>query len=117
MDHERFLQEVLLRLKSGGDFSYSPYDCMRQEYGAAVFFCDNDVNIVEGSYSCHPALRDYYDLKIFLSVEPEEQIKRIKRREGDAHAADFFGKWIPMEERYIEEYRVPEYCDLQYSSL
>ena len=37
------------------------------------------ITIIEGSYSCHPTLQKQYNMKIFLSVEPEEQINRIKK--------------------------------------
>jgi uridine kinase len=114
VDYERFLEEVLLPLKGSGDFSYRPYDCQSQGFGESVYINANAVNVVEGSYSCHPALRGYYDLRIFLSVSPEEQKRRIRQRNGDAQAADFINKWIPLEEQYFLSYNVQENCDLCY---
>jgi uridine kinase len=116
VDHERFLEEVLLPLKEGRDFSYRPYDCLRQDFGEKVYIDTNAVNIVEGSYSCHPALRGYYDLRIFLSVCPEEQKRRIRQRNGDVQTADFIDKWIPLEEKYFLLHHVQESSDLCYDT-
>lgn len=112
IDYERFLEEALLPLTRGEDFSYRPYDCRCQDFGEAISIQAKAVNIIEGSYSCHPALRNRYDLRIFLSVDPEEQLWRIRQRNGDALVADFKGKWIPLEEQYFLLCRIREQCDL-----
>jgi uridine kinase len=114
VDYERFLEEVLLPLSQGREFSYRPYDCQCQDFGNAIHVQANAINIVEGSYSCHPKLRGCYDLRIFLSVDPAEQLKRIRQRNGDARAADFKDKWIPLEEHYITSCQVWEHSDLKY---
>ena len=44
--------------------------------------------------------------------EPEEQMRRIRRRNGDAAARVFAERWIPFEERYIRAARVRERADL-----
>jgi len=58
VDYERFLEEVLLPLRRNKDFAYRPYDCQKQAFAEAVSVPVNAVTIIEGSYSCHPALRD-----------------------------------------------------------
>ena len=71
------------------------------------------INIVEGSYSCHPELYDYYDLHVFLTVDPEEQMYRIQNRLGKMTCAETFRtKWIPMEENYFSKMQVRERCEL-----
>ena len=40
------------------------------------------LNIVEGSYSLHPALEPYYDLSVFLEISPESQRRRVLERNG-----------------------------------
>ena len=70
------------------------------------------VTIIEGSYSCHPVLWDFYDLRIFLNINAEEQLQRIKRRNGIEAAQVFSNKWIPMEEKYFSEYNIQKRCDL-----
>ena len=116
VDHERFLSEVLLPLQEGKPFSYRPYDCRRQALSDPVCVQPRAVNIIEGSYSCHPALRGHYDLRIFLTVGPEEQMRRIRVRNGESCAERFRQKWIPLEERYFAACRVAEQCELCYET-
>ena len=72
-----------------------------------------EINIVEGSSSCHPELCDYYDLHVFLTVDPEEQMYRIQNRLGKMTCAETFRtKWIPMEEKYFSKMQVRERCEL-----
>lgn len=54
--------------------AYQPYDCRTQTLGPPVTVRPCPVNIVESSYSCHPALWGIYDLRIFLTVSPREQL-------------------------------------------
>ena len=58
--------------------------------------------MVEGSYSQHPLLSARYDLRMFLTCAPEEQRRRLERREG-AHFAAYESRWMPLEERYIRQ--------------
>ena len=112
VDHERFLAEVLDQLRRGGDFSYRPYDCSQMGFGEAVCLPEKAVNIIEGSYSCHPSLFDFYDLRLFLTIKPEEQFRRILERNGPVRAEDFRNKWIPLEELYFSAFNIEGRCDL-----
>lgn len=112
VDHERFLDEVLLPLRNGQAVTYRPYVCSRQQLGEPVTMVPDRLTIVEGSYSCHPALREYYDLRIFLTIEPETQLRRIEERGGAAKAQQFRDRWIPLEERYFQAFDVQARCDM-----
>lgn len=112
IDHERFLAEVLLPLCRGEAAEYRPYDCARQELGDPVRVEPSSVVVAEGSYACHSALWPYYDLRVFLTVPPEEQLRRITARNGAQGAEVFRTQWIPLEEQYFSAYRIAEKCDL-----
>ena len=112
IDHERFLEEVLVPLKAGKIFSYRPYDCKQQCFSGKVTIYPKEISIVEGSYSCHRALWDYYDLRIFLTVSQEEQFCRIINRDGMERAEIFKNKWIPLEEKYFSTFEVAKQCDV-----
>lgn len=114
VDHERFLEEVLIPLSRGELHSYRAFDCSTMALRAEQRFVQTSVVIVEGSYSFHPALREYYDLKIFLDISPEEQLKRIVLRNGSVKAKQFQNKWIPLEEKYHKELKIREICDLYF---
>lgn len=111
IDHERLLEEVLVPLKQGKAFSYRPFDCSRMELGGPVAVEPGRVTVIEGSYCCHPELWDYYDLRIFVTVDLGEQLRRILVRNG-SYAAVFREKWIPLEERYFTEFELERRCDL-----
>lgn len=101
IDHERFLSKVLIPLRNDGKFSYRPFDCSAGSLGEPIFIFEKKITVIEGTYSCHSSLRDYYDLRIFLSVSPEKQSERILLREGEEKAQIFKSKWIPLEEKYF----------------
>ena len=112
VDFERFLTEVLRPLRDGAPVTYCPYDCRTQQLCAPVHAEARPVNLVEGSYSCHPALWDLYDLHVFLSVGPEAQHRRIAARNGEKMLPMFTNVWIPMEETYFARFQVAERADL-----
>lgn len=111
VDHERFLEEVLCPLRAGRVFSYRPFDCSVQRLSEAVEVCPSALTIVEGSYACHSSLWDYYDLHIFLTVDPDLQLHRITGRNGAEKAQVFRSRWIPLEEAYFAEFRIGERCE------
>lgn len=112
VDHERFLSEVLLPLKAGAPFAYRPYDCHTQSLQPPVEVTPTPLTIVEGSYSCHEALWEHYDLRIFLDVEKEVQLRRILVRNGEEGAARFTALWIPLEEAYFSARDLRNRCEL-----
>lgn len=112
VDYERFEQEVMLPLKKGIDFTYRPYDCQRQELSEPMQIVYKPVCLVEGSYSCHPQLFEYYDFRIFMNVNPKEQLRRIELRNGKEGLMAFKEKWIPLEENYFFCYDIRGGCHL-----
>ena len=68
--------------------------------------------LVEGSYSLHPMLRAFYGLKVFLTLDPAEQLERIRRRSGEELLETFRTRWIPLEERYFAACGVADCADL-----
>lgn len=112
VDWERFRQEVLLPLKQGKPFQYSPYDCGTGKLGVPIFAAPRRLNIVEGVYSHHPALRGEYDMTLFLSIEKEEQSERILQRSGKRMHKRFLKEWIPLEDLYFREMDIIKKADL-----
>lgn len=107
VDYERFREEVLLPLKAGGAFSYRPFDCGTFTLSDPVSVTPKKLGIIEGTYCLHPYFEDPYDLKLFLSVTPELQQRRILQRPAFLHKR-FFEVWIPMEGRYFEGFGIRE---------
>ena len=109
LDRERLISEVLLPLSEGRPFSYRVFDPRVMAFGETKRIEDPSRVIIEGSYSCHPAMRDRYDLTVFCDVAPDEQMRRIRLRNGEEKALQFRDRWIPLEERYFAGRRT---CDI-----
>lgn len=112
IDRKRLIDEVMIPLIQGLPFSYQVFDCKLMTLSEKIHIEPKAVTIIEGSYSCHPCLKDYYDLRVFLNIDKERQINRIIQRNGIESAEIFRNKWIPLEERYFEAYDVMSCCDL-----
>lgn len=111
VDYERFHQEVLQPLLSGSSFSYRPFLCKSLTLAEPVAVTPKRLTVVEGSYCMHPYFGDPYDLKILLTAAPELQRQRILQRPKPLQE-QFFTRWIPMENRYLETFRIREKCHL-----
>lgn len=111
MDLARFLQEVLVPAGAGAQIRCRPYDCRSGTLREGTTLPARPLTVVEGSYSQHPLLSARYDLRMFLTCAPEEQRRRLERREG-AHFAAYESRWMPLEERYIRQCGPEKGCQL-----
>ena len=112
VDHERFLEEVLIPLHEGKTVSFHPYDPTVMDLSKTVRTAgEKPIIVIEGSYSQRDDLRAYYDLTVFLTIEKEAQLERIEKRDPEKLTA-FIEKWIPLEEMYFEKYDVENRADL-----
>ena len=116
VDKERFLAEVIPKLRLNKAFFYRPFDCGTLAFAAPVEIEASPVYIIEGSYSCHPELFQFYDLSVFLTVNADEQLRRIALRGGEPAVQRFRELWIPLEERYFSYFSISERCDMRFST-
>ena len=68
VDWERVRDQVLVPLSRGEPARFSPYRCHTGAYGPPVSLSPAPLVLVEGVYALHPALRDFYRLRIFLEA-------------------------------------------------
>ena len=109
--YERFCEEVLPYLNFPEVFSYRIFECSRMDYNGDRGIGNTQIRIVEGSYSHHPKFGKYADLFVFSDVDAEEQLRRIRLRNGEEKAQMFAKKWIPMEERYFAAFGIKTHAD------
>lgn len=112
VDYERFQEEVLIPLMEGNPFAYRPFSCKTFCLSAPVEVTPKTLNIVEGTYCMHPFFGDVYDLRLFLSIDPQLQKQRIFLRPQHVQER-FFTDWIPMEKLYFDFFQIPAQADLQ----
>lgn len=110
--YERFREEVLSSLLKNETVIYRPYLCGLWKLGEARRVEPKKLNIIEGTYSLHPTLRDAYDLKVFLTVDEQLQLERILRRSGEEKLQQFIHKWIPLENLYFNHMKISEVADI-----
>lgn len=109
--YERFAKEVMDPLQTGAAISYRPFDCSIMDYRNKISLPAKPLVIVEGSYSMHPMLQKLYDYTVFLSCSYEQQLERIRMRNGEEMLKNFIEKWIPMENAYFNAFHIKEKCD------
>lgn len=114
VDYERFEKAIIEALQSGNPFTYQAYDCGSRKLSETRSVTPNRLNVVEGVYSLHPRFSNFYDVKVFLSLDAAEQRGRLAERSIGLYDR-FMREWIPMENAYFERFLIPEKCDLVFN--
>lgn len=112
--YERFQKEIMAGLKSRHNFFYRAYNCQKNLLEEKILIRPQRLNIIEGSYSMHPELIRFYDLKIFMQIDPLLQSERILKRNGPAMYKKFMEEWIPLENYYFTQGKIKEKADMVY---
>lgn len=113
VDHERFLEEVLLPLSKGKAAQYRRYDCHKQQIEEGTLLSPGRLCVVEGTYSLHELLSPYADLRVLMSIDAQVQSERILARNGVEMHARFMNEWIPLENLYFEKTKAESRCDVR----
>ena len=110
--YERFKDEVAAKIKSSKPFKYRIFDCSVMDYNGTrtIQSRPQDMLIVEGSYSLRQ--HQIYDIKVFIDVPDAVQKERIISRDGDFMWDKFENIWIPMENKYFDEFKIKEISDI-----
>ena len=111
IDYERFAIEVISPLAKNEAVSYRPFNCATQALGELVTLAPNPLTVVEGVYSMHPSFGEYYDLSVYLNIDPVYQKERILARNSSVFAKRFFEEWIPLENLYFSKTNIAERAD------
>lgn len=111
MDLTRLREEVLVPAQAGAAVRSRAYSCREGSYLPEQCVPPAPLYILEGSYSHHPILAGFYDLKVFVTCSKEEQARRLQAREGERYE-NFVRRWIPLEEAYFAQCRIEALADL-----
>lgn len=111
IDYER-LAVVAAQAADDRAFRYQVYDCGIQQLADWREVPAGPLTVLEGAYCLNPKVGAKSDVRVFLSVDAKEQMRRILHRNGPVMAARFEEEWIPMENRYFAAYGVRESCDV-----
>lgn len=101
LDYERLKSEIIDNLDE--DYLKSDYfNCVTNVLEEREQSKNKQVIIIEGAYSMHKTLRDYYTLTVFLEIDETLQKDRILARNGRIMLERWVKEWIPLENYYIE---------------
>lgn len=107
-DYERFIEEIITPLKNQQLGSYQRFDCQEMKLKEIISLKNKPIKIIEGSYSLHPILGQYYDISVSVNIDPDLQSLRILQRNGPKKHKQFIDKWIPKENLYFDTYSIIE---------
>lgn len=110
IDYERFLTQVLLPLTQNRAYEYQRWNCRLGALEMPQACSPGPITVIEGTYSLHPALRAYYDLRIFCSAPWPVRAERLQSRGGPALYKRFLSEWIPLEDAYFSVCDVAKCC-------
>ena len=110
VDYERFNEEVLIPVIKGQDVEYRPFNCQKRVIQDGSIIKHKRLNIIEGSYSMHPYFGTPYDVRIFLNIDDKQQVKNIRKRNGEEKLVQFKKEWIPKENAYFEKFDISSGC-------
>lgn len=111
-DYERVEDELIKNILKPENFTFNVYDCHSLSHFESGKVFHKRLNVIEGVYSLHPELSDYFDYKIYLDVSNEKQEARILNRSGEKKLERYKKEWIPLESRYFDTYKIKEQCDV-----
>lgn len=107
---KRFKEEIVNNIRNVS-LIYNVFSCKEQKIVSSTKLLLTKLTIVEGSYSLNPYFGKYYDLSIFMKCDCSTQLNRLKIRNPNTYN-DFIQKWIVLENRYNNFYKIDKNVDL-----
>ncbi len=102
-DLRRLASQVLIPHSEGREPAYQSYSWEADSLGDWVREPSGSPLIVDGVYSTHVALRDFYDLRVWVTSPHEIRLSRGLERDGETAKSKWVDVWMPAEDRYIAE--------------
>lgn len=100
-DLSRLASQVLIPHTEERDLHYQRYDWEAGTLGDWTTGASEAPLIVEGIYSTHKMLRDFYDLRIWVTAPRAIRLARGVERDGEEARSSWVDVWMPPEDRYI----------------
>lgn len=110
IDYDRFKDEIIMNLDK--DIAYQPYSCHHHTFDKEKVLPLTALTIIEGAYALHPKFGEYYDYAVFMMVSNDQQIARIKQRNGSEMVKIFKDRWIKLENEYFNKFDIKSRCNI-----
>ena len=102
MDWRRVRDEVLTPVRAGCATAYRGLVWTADVLGPLREIPQHATLIVEGVYALRPALRDFYDVQVWVIGPPTARHGVSFARDGEESRAPLMRWWVPEEDRYLE---------------
>jgi uridine kinase len=116
IDTQKF-GELITAMKRGGSKTISVLHLGTDTYANRVYTADaNTLVIVEGVLLYTPAIRRFFDYKIFLDIDDDEILRRGKERDVPLYGEDilrqYIDLYIPVHKIYVGQCYPKKQSDL-----
>ena len=111
MDFVRLVEKVLKPYVMHKETEYVSYDCHSCMYLKEISIDLDKPIILEGSYSSHPCLDQYVDLKVYMDIDEKTQKERLEKRNPSV-VDKFLEMWVPFENNYFRTLKIKETSDV-----
>lgn len=99
IDYELY-EECLKKIKPNSTITYTVYSCQNGTYYDKTINIKDKVLLV-GVYSYHQRVRKYINKLLYLIVDENTQLNRLKQR---SLYERFINEWLPMEVKYYNSF-------------
>lgn len=86
----------LINIKSA---TFSKYDCHKLTSTDVTLLLKGNILIVEGVYSAHPQLAKLIDIIVYMPINKQTQMQRLRLRNLD-NIDDYINFWLLREDEY-----------------
>lgn len=112
LDLPRLASQVLIPHSQGEEIRYQRFNWDTGVLGSWISRPGGTPLIVDGVYSTHEALRDFYDLRIWVTAPRAVRLARGIERDGEEARSMWVDVWMPAEDCYIADQAPQDYAHL-----
>lgn len=112
IDFDKMIETIIKPYQKHEPIIYTPFDVKTHQHLEPTLYSHRIFTIIEGAYSMHPRLKDYYDLKIVMTTSRLKSYVRVFKRNGFKKLLHFISTWIPRERRYFKAFNIKNDADL-----
>lgn len=115
---DRLKNEVLIPLAIGKEARFQNTFWWPTEQTSEWFRVQpGGIVLIEGCYSFHKIIRDFYDFSIWIDCEPSKAMERAVTRDGDNARTHWEEAHAPNEQKYVIAQEPQKHVDLVVSNV
>ena len=111
-DLPRLASQVLVPHSQGEEIQFQRFNWDTGVLGGWVSRPGGTPLIIDGVYSTHETLRDFFDLRIWVNTPRAVRLARGVQRDGEGARSRWVDVWMPAEGRYIADQAPQDHAHL-----